>query len=382
MDNEWAMLAFVLHWGEVVAGIVLIVIVFYDLFQSVVLPRPAINKLATVRYLLRGLWWVWRWTGNRISSLPRRERWLATYGPIGVLAFFTVWAFALILGYGLIIDGLRDELRPAPDSLGTSLYFSATTLVPLSYGDIVPIGVPARMATIAESTTGIIIAALAITLLFSLYEAFQRREELVVTLDALAGAPPSGVQILETAAAHNMREELIKTFDDWKVWAAAVLESHLAYPSLVFFRSSHDNEAWLNSFGAVMDAAVLVMSTVEDKSEGPAKLLYRVGNHLVEDLSWYFRRWAAPSDTPLIERFEFDEAWERLKKAGYRCNSPEEAWTKFAQFRSTYASPINGLARALSIIPAQWIGDRSYLPHREREQRRLRFRRRKRREPR
>jgi Ion channel len=368
----------VLHWGEIVVGIALVLIVFYDLFQSVVLPRPAINKLATVRYLLRGAWYTWRWVGNRMSSIPRRERWLATYGPIGVLVSFAVWGLALVLGYGLIIDGLREQLRPTPDSLGTSLYFSATTLVPLSYGDIIPIGIPARLATIFESTTGIIFAALAITLLFSLYEAFQRREELVVTLDALAGAPPSGVQILETAAAHNMRDELIKTFDDWKLWAAAVLESHLAYPSLVFFRSSHDNEAWLNSFGAVMDAAVLVMSTVEDKSEGPAKLMYRVGNHLVEDLSWYFRRWAVPADTPVIERFEFDEAWGRLKKAGYQCNSPEEAWTKFARFRTNYAAPINGLARALAIIPAQWIGDRSYLPHREREQRRF-GRRRKRR---
>jgi hypothetical protein len=127
-----------------------------------------------------------------------------------------------------------------------------------------------------------------------------------------------------------------------------------------------------------MDAAVLVMSTVEDKSEGPAKLMYRVGNHLVEDLSWYFRRWAGAADTPVIERFEFDEAWERLKKAGYQCNSPDDAWAKFAQLRSNYASPINGLARALSILPAQWIGDRSYLPHREREQRGRRRRRKER----
>lgn len=373
------LLATTFQWGKIIAGLALILIVFYDLFQSVVLPRPAINKLATVRYLLRGAWWSWRWVGNRISSLPRRERWLATYGPISVLLFFTVWALALILGYGLIFDGLRDEMHPASDSLGTSVYFSATTLVPLSYGDFIPIGVAARLTTIAESVTGIVLAALAITLLFSLYEAFQKREELVVTLDALAGAPPSGVQILETAAAHGMREELIKTFDDWKQWAAAVLESHLAYPALVFFRSSHDNEAWLNSFGAVMDAAVLVMSTVEDKSEGPAKLMYRVGNHLVEDLSWYFRRWAVQDDTPVIERFEFDQAWERLKQAGYHCNPAEDAWTKFAKFRSNYASPINGLARALSILPAEWIGDRSYLPHRQREQRRRWVRRRRKR---
>jgi len=372
------LLATTVHWGEIAVGLALILVIFYDLFQSVVLPRPAINKLATVRYLLRAVWWSWKWVGERISLLPRRERWLAAYGPISVIQIFVVWGLGLILGYGLIFDGLRDEMHPVSDSFGTSVYFSATTLVPLSYGDFIPVGVPARLATIAESVTGIVLAALAITLLFSLYEAFQKREELVVTLDALAGAPPSGVQILETAAAHGMREELIKTFDDWKAWAAAVLESHLAYPALNFFRSSHDNEAWLNSFGAVMDAAVLVMSTVEDKSEGPAKLMYRVGNHLVEDLTWYFR-WAVRADTPIIERFEFDQAWARLKQAGYQCNNPEDAWTKFAKLRSNYASPINGLARGLAIIPAEWIGDRSYLPHRQREQRRRWLRRRKRR---
>jgi len=369
--------ATMLHWGEIAAGLALLLIVLYDIFQSVVLPRPAINKLATVRYLVRGIYWVWRWVGNRMESIPRRERWLAAYGPVAVLTIFTAWGLALVLAYGLIVDGVRDEMRPVPDNFGTSVYFSATTLVPLSYGDFVPEGVPARIATVAESATGVIIGALAITLLFSLYESFQRREELVVTLDAFAGAPPSGVQMLETAAAHGMREELVKTFDDWPEWSAAVLESHLAYPMLVFFRSSHDNEAWLNSFGAVMDAAVLVMSSVDDKSEGPAKLMYRVGNHLVEDLSWYFRRWTPRSDTPVIERFEFDQAWERLQKAGYDCKPADAAWTVFAKLRSTYASPINGLARALVIPPAEWIGDRSYLPHRQRETRRRPFRRRR-----
>ena len=371
------LLATVLHLGEIAAGVALLLIILYDIFQSVVLPRPAINKLGTVRYLVRGIWWVWRSVGNRMESIPRRERWLATYGPIGVLIVFVAWGLALVVAYGLIVDGVREEIRPVPDSFGTSLYFSATTLVPLSYGDFVPEGVPARIATVAESATGVILAALAITLLFSLYESFQRREELVVTLDAFAGAPPSGVQMLETASSHGMPDELVKTFDDWRQWAAAVLESHLAYPMLVFFRSSHDNEAWLNSFGAVMDAAVLLMSGVDDKSEGPAKLMYRVGNHLVEDLSWYFRRWTPQSDTPVIERFEFDQAWERLQKAGYHCKPADAAWTTFSRLRSSYASPINGLARALVIIPAEWIGDRSYLPHRQREARRRRLGRRR-----
>jgi hypothetical protein len=134
----------------------------------------------------------------------------------------------------------------------------------------VPEGGLARPVIIAESATGVGIAALVITLLFSLYESFRDREVMVVSLDALAGAPPSGVQILENAAKHGMRPELVETFDDWRGWSAMVLESHLAYPLLIYFRSSHDNEAWINSFGAVMDAAVLITSTVDDDPPAPA----------------------------------------------------------------------------------------------------------------
>ena len=353
---------------QVVAGVAILTTVLYDVFQSVVLPRPAINKLALVRSLLRAQWVVWRWVGDRIRRMPRRESWLATFGPTAVLTMFMIWALALVLGYALILDGLRAQLHPVPDSFGTSLYFSATTLVPLSYGDLVPVGVVARLVTIAESTTGVLVAALAITLLFSLYESFQRREELVVTLDAMAGAPPSGVHILETAGEQGMRVELARTFDEWRQWAAAVLESHLAYPILLFFRSSHDNEAWLNSFGAVMDAAVLVVSTIEDEPAGPARLLVTVGNHLVEDIAWYFGYGSSPE--AYVERDEFDEALVRLKRAGFQCRQNEAAWKAFVAMRAAYGFALNQMAKQLAIIPAQWIGDRSYLPHRERTARR------------
>jgi hypothetical protein len=323
-----------------------------------------------VRWLLRLMWSLWRGVGNRLATQPRREAWLASFGPLAVLTMFVIWALFFVVGYGLVVDGVRSELHPVPDSFGTSLYFSASTLVPLSYGDFVPDGLPARLVTIAESATGVFLAALVITLLFSLYESFQRREELVVQLDALAGAPPSGIQILETGGERGMHEQLVRTFEEWRAWSAAVLESHLAYPTLFWFRSSHDNEAWLNSFGAIMDAAVLVMSTIEDDSEGPARLLYTVGNHLVEDLSWFFG--FERLDTPIVEKQEFDQALSRLKKAGYRCQAEPDAWRKFSHLRTKYASQLNQLARALSIIPAQWIGDRSYLPHQNRPGRRLR----------
>src|SRR5438445_11824862 len=126
------MLESALHWGEIVGGLVLLLVVLYDLFQSVVLPRPAINKLATVRYIVRGLYWMWRWVGNRMSSIPRRERWLASYGPVAVRAIFIAWGLALARAYGLIIDGVRDAVPPAPDRHGSSSLFSSSTAMPPS----------------------------------------------------------------------------------------------------------------------------------------------------------------------------------------------------------------------------------------------------------
>ncbi len=141
-----------------------------------------------------------------------------------------------------------------------------------------------------------------------------------------------------------------------------MLESHLAYPILIYFRSSHDNEAWINSFGAVMDAATLVISSIDaEMLERPAHLLSKVGGHLVEDLAWYFR--LDRSSSPVVERAEFEQARRRLVTAGYQCRPSDDAWTEFVPLRSRYAVPLNQLARRMAIVPAQWIGDRTYLPH-------------------
>lgn len=350
-----------LSWVELAAGIIICLATFYDLFHSVVLPRPSVNRYILVRNLFQVFWAMWRWVGHRMQQPARRETWLATFGPVAVISMFLTWALLFMLGYALVLDGLRTQVHPELENFGDSFYFSATTIVPLSYGDFVPVGWGARVSILFESATGVGIAAMVITLLFSLYESFQRREELVVQLDAVAGAPPSGVQVLERASERGSRRELMKTFDDWRAWSAAVLESHLAYPILFYFRSSHDNEAWLNSFGAVMDAATLVISTVDEDEEGPARLMFTVGYHLVEDMGWYFH--FPNSKDPLVDRKEFDEAVARIKKAGFKVRPLDKAWDDFTHFRAKYALPLNRMAERLAIVPAEWIGDRTYAPH-------------------
>jgi len=350
-------------------GALLLLVTSYDLFQSVVLPRPAVRKFTLARTVIRPLWRVWRWVALRSTAVDRSEARLAAYAPIALILLFLIWALALVVGYGLIIYGLRTEFRPELADFPDAFYVSASTLVPLAYGDFVPEQGFARALIIIESANGVAFAALAITLLFELYGSFREREEAVVALDALAGAPASAVQLLETAAGHNMDGKLRETFEEWRKWAAMVLESHLAYPLLVYFRSSHDNEAWINSFGAVMDAAILILSSVDnDASSGSAKLMFTVGNHMVEDMAWVFR--FPPDTSPIIEREEYVAAIARLKAAGYRAMDGEEHWQKFAKMRGNYATVLNRIASTLAAPPAPWVGDRSYLPHRQRPRRR------------
>lgn len=361
---------------EVGAGALILSAGLYDIFQSIVVPRPAVGRLRFSVTLTRRAWFVWRAISLRFRHLQTREAALAVFGPLAVVMLLVLWGLVLIIGYALIFQGLRTELDPVPGGFGTTVFYSAGRLLAFTVDGIGPTGAPARVLSAFEGATGFALFALVISLLFSLFTAFQRREAAVVALDALAGAPPSGVQLLESCARDGMPEQLVKTFEQWRVWTVDVLESHLSYPVLFYFRSSHDNEAWPNSFGAVMDAATLVISSIEGGPIGPARLFHKVGHHLVQDVREYY---GAPAGTvPGVEREEFVEARSRLELAGYRMRDIDAAWEEFRTYRIKYGPWLNRMTRNLAVPPAAWIGDRSYVPHRERRAPRSRAPRRQR----
>ncbi|MBV9100349.1 MAG: hypothetical protein JOZ46_12450 [Candidatus Dormibacteraeota bacterium] len=348
---------------KVAAGAVIVLSTLYDVFQGVVLPRPAVGRFRLGRWLVRLGWKAWRAVAERPGRVRIREAALAAYAPSMVVALLVTWAVALVLGYALMYSGLHDGLHPAPGSFGAAIYFSAGRMLAFPAASIEATGLATPLLTSVEAATGFGLFALVISLLFSLVTSFQRRETAVVALEGLAGAPPSGVQLLETCAKFQMPQHLEATFETWRVWTADVLESHLSYPLLFYFRSSHDNDAWPNSFGAVMDAAVLVMSVVKSGPQGPAHLMYKVGVHFAEDMrqTLGFDYESAAG----VEESEFLEACFRLQRAGYDLRDMDSGWEEFRRLRSSYGTWLNLVARALAVQPAPWIGDRSYLPHRD-----------------
>lgn len=352
---------------EILAGVVLAVWVLNDVFTTVILPRPAPARYRPAGLLTRWSWRVWRRYAEATSTPDRREQRLGIFAPAIVMVLLGVWIVLLICGFGLVMHALSAEIKPPLPDLGAALYFAAISLLTIGYGDFVPVEGPARAVSVAAGGVGLGIVALTITYLFSLYANFQRRELQVVTLDARAGAPPSGIALLETCAAFDDdAKELGQIFEEWERWAAEVLESHLAYPILMFFRSTHDHESWVSAIGAVLDAATLMLTTVEGGPRGQASATRGIGTHLVEDIGRFFRFITRdrPIEGPMIERGEFEDARARLRAAGYVLVPDADAsWTEFARLRADYAGPLNALARYFDVPPAQWIGDRSYVLH-------------------
>jgi hypothetical protein len=344
---------------EFLAGLVVIFAVLNDVFQSVVVPRPSPFRLFRLtRLVIRGGWRVWRAVGVRSSTAEKRERMLGTFAPRILIGLLLIWIAGLILGFGLMLYALRTQTSPPLTNLPMAFYYAGTSLLTIGYGDIVAHSWLARLVSITAAIAGLGLIALAISFIFSLYASFQRREVLIVTLDARAGAPPSGLTMLEAAAKLGLKDDMTRIFIEWEKWSAEVLDSHMAYPLLAYFRSSHDNESWISALGAVLDAATLVLTTVTDIPRGPAQMMYAMGRHTVEDLARYFR---IPSDhQPGVERYEFDEARVRLAARGYTLLGPDESWTAFAKLRSEYAVQLNDMAKWFAAPPTQWIGDRSY----------------------
>ena len=279
---------------------------------------------------------------------------LGLFAPAATISLLAAWLISLILGYGLILFAVRDQLRPVPTNLGTTVYFAATSVLTLGFGDFVAVGPFARIIAAMAAITGLGAVALVVTFLFSLYGSYQRRELRVVMLQASAGAPPSAVALLETYALLGLVERLPTLFRDWQAWTAEVLDSHVAYPLLGYFRSSHDNLSWISALGTVLDASSLVLTTIEGVPRGDAKLFKRMGTHLVEDIANLGFQHGGPSS---LDRSAFDAACDRLEQAGYALVAKDVAWPAFEAARATYSARLEAMASYWATPAAQWLGD-------------------------
>ncbi|HKU82316.1 MAG TPA: potassium channel family protein [Candidatus Tumulicola sp.] len=343
----------------VVAGVLLVAVTLNDVFQSAIVPRAVGRHFRPSFFAWRWCWQLWPALSWRLYARDgdRRENLLAAFAPGMVLVLLVMWAGLLILGFGAIFFGLRSGITPPIRSLGGAVYFAGTSLMTIGFGDVVGRSPGTRALAIVAGGTGLGLFSIITAYLFALFGSFQTREAFVVMLGARTGTPPSGVDLLAIAGYSQTTGDFDTLLLEAQRWTAQIMESHIAYPALAYFRSSHDYQSWIGTLGTLLDASTLLMTTIEGVRNGEARIFYNLARHATQDLASHL---AVGSDAVSagIERAEFDTACNRLVHAGYALHERSSAWERFSKMRATYAPQLNALARFFDIPPLQWIGDR------------------------
>jgi hypothetical protein len=326
-------------------------VVLVDAFETILQPRRVTHRFRYARLYYRWTWALWRAVGVHIARPKRREAFLSWFGPLSMLGLFATWIIGLLVAFALLQWSLGTPLHAGGERVGflTHLYLSGATLLAAGYGDVVPVGTLGRMLAVAESGLGLAFLAVIVSYLPVLFQAFSRREVVISLLDARAGSPPTaGEFLLRLARAGNFgRAEPVLA--EWERWAAELLESHLSFPVLSFYRSQHDNQSWLAALSAILDACALLLAEVKEADTYQAQLTFAMARHAAVDLALIFHAEPVAPIDERLPREAMERVREALRQAGVAIHDGPGHEARLAELRGMYEPFIETLGRRLML---------------------------------
>ena len=222
-----------------IAGIVCLFAVLLDAFQTIILPRRASGRFRLTRIFYVVTWKPWVFFARRLRDPRKRESAFSYYGPLSLIFLLVVWAGSMVVGFALIFYSLGSPFTDSSQGPGlrSDLYVSGTTIFTLGLGDVTPHSAWARELIILEAGTGFGFLAVVMGYFPVLYGAFSRREVSISLLDARAGSPPTAAELMRRHSYEGGNNALALLLLEWERWSAELLESHISYPLLCYFRS-------------------------------------------------------------------------------------------------------------------------------------------------
>jgi hypothetical protein len=345
-----------------ILGLILICSILWDAFETIILPRRVTRRIRLTAVIYNSLWVPWSWFARRIRSARTRENYLSLFGPLSLLILLLVWATILIVGYALVYWSTNTPVhQPAetaqPITVFSYLYLSGVTFFTLGYGDVSPLSVFGRTLAVIETANGFGLLAIVISYLPTLYQSFSRREVSISLLDAHSGSPSSAIELLRRHRSKNGFADLERLLLEWEIWSAELLESHLSYPVLCYFRSQHDNQSWLRALTSVLDTCALVIVGIDGGPVWQARMTFAMARHAVVDIAQIFR--AAPMRLELCrERLspaELLRARDLLAENGITLSTDENMEAKLRELRTMYEPYVESLSAWLSMPLPPWI---------------------------
>ena len=343
--------------GAFAAGLAIFLIVIWDAFEAIILPRRVTRKFRLTRLFFKLTWGTWRAIICLITARKTREALLGFYGPLSLLLLVAVWAVGLVFGFGLMQYGAGSavSVTGGHPSFATDVYLSGTTFFTLGLGDVVPRTSLARVLVVSEAGFGFGFLAAVIGYLPFIFGSFSKREVDISLLDSRAGTPPTAGELLRRHSYKNGQAALYDLLKDWERWCAELMESHLSYPVLAYFRSQHDNQSWIASLTAILDTCALVLVGVEGACERQAELTFAIARHAVVDLSQVFGTppHALPQDR--LPAADLVRIRDILAQHGLKLHDGEAADRRLTELRAMYEPYIFALASYLMQPLPGWI---------------------------
>ena len=346
-----------MHVFSIIVGMAVIVSILLDAFETVALPRRVTRQFRLTAWFYRRTWVPWSRMARRIQNASRREAFLGYFGPLSLIFLLAFWALGLVLGFGILQYGAGEHvhLGNEPVNFWTVLYMSGETFFTLGLGDVTPMTAPARVLTVLESGMGFAFLAVVIGYLPTIYAAFSRREIEISLLDARAGSPPTAAELLARFGNCPEQTLLDEILQGWERWAAEILESHLSYPVLSFFRSQHNNQSWLGALTTMLDSSALVISGIDSIRTEQAKLTFAAARHAVVDLAQVVNARYRPDDPERLPAEEMVHLRTGLAGRGVKLREGPEAEQKLKDLRQLYEPYAQAIGRTLFISLPPWI---------------------------
>ena len=340
------------------AGVVIILFTLLSAIRSTILPRAVNNRLGrlSIRVVLAG---THLWTG-RSPSYESRDRVMAMFGPLVLLAMLLSWLVLIIGAYILIF------LARGTGSVKKALELSGSSIFTL--GTVPAHGLVNDLLSYSEAGIGLLLVTLLITYLPSIYSAFSRRENGVALLRVRAGNPPSAATML--IRYHRIEgtagQRLAGVWQTWEGWFNDIEESHTSFPILAYFRSPQPTESWITAAGVVLDTASMWQAAVEHPQDPNVQLCIRAGfqalRRIADSFEIPYNEDPAPTDPITISREEWDESVNEMAEAGVPLVADRDAaWAAWKGWRVNYDTELLDLARVLEAPPTPWVSDRSPL---------------------
>lgn len=337
-------------------GLLLLLGVLWDAFETMILSRRVSSGFRVTTLFYRASWRPWRLAARRMPAGRRRENFLTIYGPLSLVFLIALWALVLVLAFALLQWGSGDAVAGTGGTgFWNTVYMSGTTLFTLGLGDVTPKSTFAKFLTALECGTGFAFLALVISYLPVLSQAFSKREVSISMLDARAGSPSTCSELMRRHGLDTHADALGVLLREWERWSAELLESHISFPVLAFYRSQHDNQSWVAALTTILDACALVIACVEKGPVRDARLTFAMARHAVADMNSVFRRKPLPPQPDRLPREELARLRQTLELSGITLKTGDAAERQLAELRAMYEGHVNALAEFLVMPLPRWL---------------------------